>query len=177
MCLAFWETLKNRNQMEDFSFTVHPFCFEFEEFQFKKKNGVLQHEILLCLWHYSPVEKCLPMGSTARATTSKLKGSLLCHEIKCFSTSSNSPSEVNMKKKKKGTKEKQISTGKNKFPMRPPEQCQAKPTSVSLYIGTKFICLAGLLSKGCLCFWNGNILVQILAFHLNPVPCTCSYPS
>lgn len=38
MCLAFWETLKNRNQMEDFSFTVHPFCFEFEEFQFKKKK-------------------------------------------------------------------------------------------------------------------------------------------
>lgn len=102
MCLAFWETVKNRNQMEDFSFTVHPFCFEFEEFQFKKKkNGVLQHEILLCLWHYSPVEKCLPMGSTARATTSKLKRSLLWHEIKCFSTSSNSPSEVNMKKKKK----------------------------------------------------------------------------
>lgn len=38
MCLAFWETLKNRNQMEDFSFTVHPFCFEFEEFPFKKKK-------------------------------------------------------------------------------------------------------------------------------------------
>lgn len=176
MCLAFWETLKNRNQMEDFSFTVHPFCFEFEEFQFKKKNGVLQHEILLCLWHYSPVEKCLPMGSTARATTSKLNRSLLWHEINA-SLHHLTHLVKSTWKKKKGTKEKQISTGKNKFPMRPPEQCQAKPTSVSLYIGTKFICLAGLLSKGCLCFWNGNILVQILAFHLNPVPCTCSYPS